>query len=115
MPNKWITFVKEFAAKNNITYGCALTKPELKTEYYDKYPKQGSEVFSKNVGLNVDEEDLGMDIEPIKKKRAKKPVKVVEEKEEIVIEPVKKKRVKKAKAKVLEPLTLPELPDLEDF
>jgi hypothetical protein len=88
MPNRWIEFVKEFAAKNNITYGCALTKPELKTEYRSKYPKE---------------------------EKAKKSVKVVEEKEEIVIEPVKKKRVKKAKAKVIEPLTLPELPDLEEF
>jgi len=83
MPNRWIEFVKEFAAKNNITYGCALTKPELKTEYRSKYPKDN--------------------------KVEKEPVKVVEEKEEIVIEPVKKKRVKKAKK--LEPLTLPELED----
>jgi hypothetical protein len=111
MPNRWIEFVKEFAAKNNITYGCALTKPELKTEYRSKYPKEDK---GKKEPVKVVEEEIV--IEPVKKKRAKKePVKVVEEKEEIVIEPVKKKRVKKAKAKVLEPLTLPELPDLEDF
>jgi hypothetical protein len=89
MPNRWIEFVKEFAVKNNITYGCALTKPELKTEYYDKYPKKG--------------------------KGEKEPVKVVEEDLVMEIEPVKKKKTRKPKAKKLEPLTLSDLPDLEDF
>jgi hypothetical protein len=39
MPNKWITFVKEYAAKHNISYGCAISKPECKQEYYLHNPK----------------------------------------------------------------------------
>ena len=26
MPNAWVMFVKEYAAKNNISYGCAISK-----------------------------------------------------------------------------------------
>jgi hypothetical protein len=39
MPNKWITFVKDWATKNNTTYGCALSKPEMKSEYQQLNPK----------------------------------------------------------------------------
>jgi hypothetical protein len=39
MPNKWTTFVKEWAAKNNLSYGCAMTKPECKDEYRKANPK----------------------------------------------------------------------------
>lgn len=90
MPNRWVTFVKEFAAKNNISYGCALGKPELKSQYYAKYPKKGSE----------------------KKMPEPEP-----EPEVIEIVPVKKKRVKKAKAKpMLEELPdLEDITDLEDL
>lgn len=38
--NKWTTFVKEWAAKNNLSYGCAMTKPECKEEYSKANPKQ---------------------------------------------------------------------------
>lgn len=37
--NKWTTFVKEWAAKNNLSYGCAMTKPECKDEYRKANPK----------------------------------------------------------------------------
>ena len=33
MPNKWIEHVKSFAAKNNLSYGCAISKPECKSSY----------------------------------------------------------------------------------
>jgi TRAP-type C4-dicarboxylate transport system substrate-binding protein len=33
MPHKWIDHVKEFAKKNNISYACALTHPDLKKDY----------------------------------------------------------------------------------
>lgn len=39
MPNRWITFVKNWASSNNIAYGCALSKPELKAAYNKEYPK----------------------------------------------------------------------------
>ena len=33
MPNKWIEHVKEFSKKHNISYGCALSHPDLKKDY----------------------------------------------------------------------------------
>jgi hypothetical protein len=39
MPNRWITFVKKWSSENNVSYGCALTKPEMKAEYHKLYPK----------------------------------------------------------------------------
>jgi len=39
MPNRWITFVKQWASSNNIAYGCALSKPEMKAAYHKEYPK----------------------------------------------------------------------------
>lgn len=35
--NRWTNWVKEFASKNNLSYGCALSTPECKTEYRAKY------------------------------------------------------------------------------
>lgn len=32
-PSKWITHVKDFAKRNNVSYGCALSMPECKAEY----------------------------------------------------------------------------------
>lgn len=37
MTNRWIEFVKDFAKKNNTTYGCALSDPKLKEQYRAKY------------------------------------------------------------------------------
>jgi len=31
--NQWITFVKDYAQKNNLSYGCAISKPECKINY----------------------------------------------------------------------------------
>jgi len=39
MPNRWIIFVKKWASDNNFSYGCALSKPELKAAYNKEYPK----------------------------------------------------------------------------
>jgi hypothetical protein len=39
MPNRWIEFVKNWAKDNNTSYGCALTKPEMRAEYHYRYPK----------------------------------------------------------------------------
>ncbi len=40
MTNRWIEFVKKWSSDNNTTYGCALTKPEMKAEYHKMYPKK---------------------------------------------------------------------------
>lgn len=36
-PSRWVVFVKEFAARNNLSYGCALSMPECSREYRKKY------------------------------------------------------------------------------
>ena len=41
MPNKWIEHVKEFCKKNNISYGCALSHPDLKKDYEPVVKKTG--------------------------------------------------------------------------
>ena len=33
MPNKWIEHVKKYAKDNNLSFGCALTCPNLKKDY----------------------------------------------------------------------------------
>jgi hypothetical protein len=40
MPNRWVEHVKEFARKNNISYGCALSDPNLKKGYIPKGDKR---------------------------------------------------------------------------
>lgn len=36
--SKWIDFVRQWAKENNTTYGCALSDPKMKEEYYKKNP-----------------------------------------------------------------------------
>lgn len=94
MPNQWIDHVKKFAADNNLSYGCALSKPECKETYRAKYgvskkltkkqniEKMGAEDFdAPNMKLVVKE----------KKKRRPKELVIEEEPEETIIIPVKPK------------------------
>jgi hypothetical protein len=52
MPNRWITFIKEWAKRRNISYNCALCDPLMRKEYYKKYPKKDA-VFDKNANLGT--------------------------------------------------------------
>jgi hypothetical protein len=36
MGNKWTDFVKEYAKKHNMSYGCALSDKKMKEEYHKK-------------------------------------------------------------------------------
>jgi len=38
MPSQWITFLKEYSKKNNISYACAMTDKKAREEY-SKLPK----------------------------------------------------------------------------
>lgn len=38
MANKWTMFVREWASKNNMSYGCAMTKQECKDAYKKENP-----------------------------------------------------------------------------
>ena len=37
---QWTDFVKEYAGKNNISYGCALSDKKVSEAYREKYPKK---------------------------------------------------------------------------
>lgn len=37
MPSRWIEFVKDWASKNGISYGCALSNSTMVAEYHKKY------------------------------------------------------------------------------
>jgi hypothetical protein len=85
MPNAWIEFVKDYAKKNDITYGCAIS--EAKDAY--KAHKAGKSIPEKKM-------------EPVKQK-VMEPVKekVMEPVKAKVIEPVKEKVIESVKEKVM--------------
>lgn len=37
---RWTDFIRQWASDHNITYGCALSQPEMKDAYWEKYPKK---------------------------------------------------------------------------
>jgi len=39
MVSQWILHIKDYAQRHNLSYGCALSKPECSAEYREKYPK----------------------------------------------------------------------------
>jgi hypothetical protein len=49
MANKWVLFVKKWAAKKGMSYGCALSQPQLKTDYRKAYPTKQQERFREAV------------------------------------------------------------------
>lgn len=53
MPSRWIEFVRDFANRNNLTYGCALSTPACKEEYRKKYG------VSKKVSQKKERERMG--------------------------------------------------------
>lgn len=57
MPNRWTEFVKEYAKANDLTYGCALGKPECKEGYRKKYGV-AKKVSQKKERESMGEEDI---------------------------------------------------------
>lgn len=91
MPNRWTQFVREWADSNDMSYGCALSKPECKNAYHKKYltkkyekeqqPKEMEQMGGEDINVSkkpkpkqkqnirlIIEED-----EPTEKKRGRKP------------------------------------------
>jgi len=67
MPNRWVEFVKKWASKNNLSYGCAISKPECKAAYKKEYPPKSQEFFREaKERYGMGEEDY--DIKEIKEK-----------------------------------------------
>jgi hypothetical protein len=131
MPNRWITFVKKWSSENNVSYGCALSKPEMKAEYNKLYPKvvkvktKGvakleesrpptdvkSKVTYPNLSIripsprdNIQFEIEEMDDEPQPRSKKGRPAKYMteDEKYKAKLESNKQKRREKAAAKKLQ-------------
>jgi hypothetical protein len=82
MPNRWTEFVRDFANRNNLTYGCAMSKPECKSQYHKKYPKpltkkQQKEREGQETQM-MSEADVNV-AEPRKKKAGRKAIYATDE------------------------------------
>lgn len=136
MANKWITFIKEYAKKNNLTYSCALSDPECIKAYRLENPKIEKKKVMKNImkpekkdyeSLLKEETDYTDILEEIKQMKKIEPKPKKEPKFQnmqlvVSTEPVKKganMRIKIEKPKITKQisnlsdlLNLSELPDL---
>ena len=45
MPNAWVQHVKDWSARHNVSYGCAISKPECKASYHGKKPHRERETM----------------------------------------------------------------------
>jgi hypothetical protein len=91
MPNRWTDFVKDFARRNDLTYGCAMSKPECKAEYKKKYPKpltKKQQKFREAIERG-DMEDADVNV------AKKKPKKEVKEAFKMSAEDISSKKVNK--------------------
>jgi hypothetical protein len=87
MPSKWIEHIRDFAKRNNLTYGCALSDPKCSEEYRNKFQKPVEEEI-----IPVKRKKETIEIIPVKRKKSKKE-ELFPLEEEII--PVKRKKIKK--------------------
>lgn len=77
--SRWTDWVKSWAAKNNTSYGCALSQPECSEEYHKKFGTR------KNLPRKKERELMGAEdvnvAEKKQKKQKKRPKLVIEEDE----------------------------------
>jgi hypothetical protein len=66
--SKWIEHIRDFAKRNNLTYGCALSDPKCSEEYRIKNPKPVKAVK----GKKGKQEEETFEITPVKRKKIKK-------------------------------------------
>ena len=98
MANRWIEFVRMWARKNNISYACAVSRPECKEEYRTKYgnrkklPQKKERELMGMEDINI----LKISPEPEKKKKKKKSKMMIDDEVDILVpEPESKKKKKK--------------------
>jgi hypothetical protein len=92
MPNQWVDHVKKFAADNNLSYGCALSKPECKETYRAKYGVSKKLTKKQNIEMMGAEDFDAPNMKlVVKEKKKRRPTLVIEEEPEETIIPVKPK------------------------
>lgn len=93
--NRWVEHVRKFASDNNLSYGCALSKPECKDSYRAKYGVSKKLTKKQNIE-KMGAEDVNVKL-VIKEKKKRKPKELVIE-EEPTMEIEVKAKPKKVKA-----------------
>jgi len=92
MPNRWTQFVREWADSNNMSYGCALSKPECKNAYHKKYLTKKYEKEQQPKEMEqMGGEDINVSKKP--KQKQKQNIRLIIEEDE----PTEKKRGRKSK------------------
>lgn len=57
--NRWIEYVKSWSKKNNMSYSCSLSNPQLKIDYRKQYPTKKQEKFRESVEKgSMEDEDI---------------------------------------------------------
>jgi hypothetical protein len=78
MPNRWVDHVKKFAADNNLSYACALSKPECKDSYRAKYGVSKKLTKKQNIekmgAEDMDAPNMKLVVKEKKKRRPKELV-----------------------------------------
>ena len=72
--NRWTNFVREWAGKNGMTYGCALSDPAMREEYKVKYGnrKRLTQTKEKEMMGQEDKDAIELVIEEVAPKKGKK-------------------------------------------
>lgn len=80
MANRWIEFVRMWSRKHNISYACAVSKPECKEEYRTKYGNRKRLTQKKERELmGMEDVNVALKKKPAKKKSAKKKKIIIED------------------------------------
>ena len=74
MANKWIQHIKDYAKRNNMSYGCALSSEGCKNEYNKKKVKKEQKEVKKVKKNKVIEDEEEEDEEIEEPKTTKKPI-----------------------------------------
>lgn len=100
MPNNWVSFVKEYASKNNLSYGCAMTKPECKSQYKEKYGNR------KKLSTKKEKELMGAEDVNVAVKKRKPPSEAKERFKMATEDVLSKKMNEEAKKEARENITM---------
>ena len=116
--NRWVNWVKKFAADNNLSYGCALSTPECKETYRAKYGVTKKLTKKQNIEkMGAEDMDVPNIKLVVKEKKKRRPTLKLEEvmmedednRSKMVATQEKKKKVL---ASLPKPKTAPEEPKL---
>ena len=75
MPNQWVTHVKNWASKNDMSYGCAISQPECKASYYKQKERNAKKTRTPEQEMEgMGAEDVNVAEKPKPKAKKLKPL-----------------------------------------